>query len=61
MFCVTQSDRLRDLMSLVHKVLKLKLTYFGHVVRSDGLEIHVWNGELAREVGIDQGGDGWTR
>jgi len=25
-------------MSLVHKVLKLKLTYFGHVVWSYGLE-----------------------
>jgi len=25
-------------MSLVHNVLKLKLTYLGHIVRSDGLE-----------------------
>jgi len=29
---------IKEEMSLVHKVLKLKLTYFGNVVRSDGLE-----------------------
>jgi len=29
---------IKEEMSLVHKVLKLKLTYFGDVVRSDGLE-----------------------
>jgi len=29
---------IKEKMSLVHKVLKHKLTYFGHVVRSDGLE-----------------------
>jgi len=50
------------LMTLVHKVLKLKLTYFGHVVGSDDREKSLClELEMVGEVGVDRGGDGWTR
>jgi len=43
---------IKEEMSLVHKVLKLKLTYFGHVVRSDHLkqtfQFEMGNGKRGR-------------